>query len=430
VKPIDRLLQARKSDVSSNLVARLGALAALATASLVVARSGGPAAVGVLALIRVLPWLVGLILTCGLFQTAPYFLAGPARSDPNVRRTIFAIAVVGGLVGSILWVLGSPILRHVFFETVPISLIAWAGVTVFTQVLESTAKACSQGTGDLRGANRVIFLEEFMFLPWYLLLVALGAQHMVAVVVALILGDVSTSLPAWIRLTRRGYFALGGRPSIACARDVIRFGMRAQVGSLILLLNARLDFAIVGLFLGPASLGIYAIASRYAELLRLPSLAINYVLYPQYARDGKESSAEAARAMIPRVGWIPAAAALPLALGATFILPIAYGPSFHAAVAPTFVLLLGLSGGGVAGVITAYLYGTGRPGLNSLAMGAGLVMTVALDLLLIPKFGVMGAAVASCVSYLTTAGVLTIAFAALTRGRRAPAVQVELESVS
>ena len=64
--------------------------------------------------------------------------------------------------------------------------------------------------------------------------------------------------------------------------------------------------------------------------------------------------------------------------------------------------MLGLVLEGVAGVITAFLYGIGRPGLNSLAMAAGLMITVTLDLLLIPSFGATGAAVASAAAYLSS----------------------------
>jgi O-antigen/teichoic acid export membrane protein len=77
---------------------------------------------------------------------------------------------------------------------------------------------------------------------------------------------------------------------------------------------------------------------------------------------------------------------------------------------PALILLAGLLGEGVAGLLTAYLYGIGRPGANSLAMAAGVAVTVALDLVLIPRHGATGAAVASAVAYLTTTGALLIAF--------------------
>jgi O-antigen/teichoic acid export membrane protein len=160
------------------------------------------------------------------------------------------------------------------------------------------------------------------------------------------------------------------------------------------------------------------VASRYAELLRLPALAMNYVLYPSYARAGGAVAAGRARAMIPRIGWIPVAAAVPMALAAPLVLPLFYGTPFRAAALPACVLLLGLSGGGIGGVISAFLSGAGRPGLNSAAIGAGLVVTVVLDLLLIPPFDVMGAAVASTVAYLTTTGVLLACFRLMTSAKR------------
>ena len=73
---------------------------------------------------------------------------------------------------------------------------------------------------------------------------------------------------------------------------------------------------------------------------------------------------------------------------------------------------------GMGGVVTPYLYGEGRPGLNSVAMGAGLVVTVVLDLLLIPRFQAVGAAVASSSAYIATTAVLLLVFWILTRRRQ------------
>jgi O-antigen/teichoic acid export membrane protein len=400
----------------TNFAARVGALAALTIASLVVARLGGPAAVGTFALLRVLPWVVGVLMSFGLFGAVPYFLAGDARAERRYRPTIFTIAIISGGIGGMLWVALTPVIAPFFFPNLSLALVALAGVTVLTQELESTAKASSQGFGDLPGANRVIVLEELLFLPCFGSLLALGVEIEVALVLGLAFGDLLTLSPAWIRLARRGFFRDAGHPSFSLARRVIAFGLRAEVGTLVLLLNARLDFAIVGAIVGPAELGVYAIASRFAELLRLPPLAVNYVLYPDFASRGT-SAAVRARRLIPTVGVVTAAAALPLGLAAIVVIPVLYGPAFKEAVAPTMVLLIGLSAGGVAGVITAFLYADGRPGLNSLAQIAGLVVTLVLDLTLIPRFGVMGAAWASTMAYLTTAIFLVGCFAALNRSR-------------
>ena len=151
-------------------------------------------------------------------------------------------------------------------------------------------------------------------------------------------------------------------------------------------------------------------ASRTAELLRLPSLAINYVLFPAYARLGAAAAAVQARAAIRRTWWVPAVLAVPVAAAAPVILPLVYGHTFRAAIVPTWILLAGLAGGSVYGVLSAFLSGIGRPGLTSIAQAAGLVVTVTLDLTLIPHLGIDGAAIASAFSYLTTVCVLIVCF--------------------
>jgi O-antigen/teichoic acid export membrane protein len=83
------------------------------------------------------------------------------------------------------------------------------------------------------------------------------------------------------------------------------------------------------------------------------------------------------------------------------------------------ILLVGLAADGVGGVVHAFLYGIGRPGLSSLAIGAGLVVTAVLDLALIPSHGMVGAAVASACAYLTAAAALLACFRFATP--RAPA---------
>ena len=405
--------------ITGNLAARIGAIAALTVSSLLVARTGGAAAVGTLALLRVLPWFVGLLLSCGLYGAAPYFLSGPGRAEPRYRITLPAMAVTAGVVGAVLWVAAAPLFGPRFLPELSHPLLLAAGIAVFTQAMETTAKTCSQGFRDFTGSNRIIVFEELLFVPIYGIAVAAGASPYLAMIVALPLGDVLNGGSGWIRLWRRGYFRDTGRPSLRLARDIAIYGTRAELNSIALLLNARLDFIIVTYLVGPAALGIYAVASRVAELLRVPSLAINYVLFPAYAGLGGREAAVQARAAIRRTWWVPAVLAVPIAVVAPVAIPLAYGHAFRAAVIPTWIILVGLAGGSVYGILSAFWSGIGRPGLTSIAQGAGLVITVALDLTLIPHLGITGAAIASACAYLTTTGVLAACFRVTGGGSRA-----------
>src|SRR5581483_8115765 len=110
------------------------------------------------------------------------------------------------------------------------------------------------------------------------------------------------------------------------------------------------------LMAGPAVLGVYAIASKFAELLTIPSLALTYFLYPEYARAGPHAAAAKARAQMRIAGIGVAAAAVPLGLAAGFLIPAIYGSAFGGAVTPARIIAAGLVLEGVAGVVSAYLY--------------------------------------------------------------------------
>src|SRR5581483_9841374 len=139
---------------------------------------------------------------------------------------------------------------------------------------------------------------------------------------------------------------------------------------------------------------------KFAELLKIPGLALSYVLYPAYARVDPPEAAHRARALMRKAGPLIGAAMVPLWLTAGFFIPAIYGRAFVPAVTPARIIVIGLALEGVAGVVTAFLYGVGRPGLNSWGVGVGLALTVVLDLALIPPFGATGAACASAVAYL------------------------------
>jgi O-antigen/teichoic acid export membrane protein len=402
--------------VVANTSARALAIAGLTLATVLVARTGGPSAVGEYALLRMLPGLVGVLCVLGLPGALAYFLAAPRRDLPRLWPTLIAIGFGGALLGTVVWLVASPVIAHLFFPDEPALLIAVAGVTVPTQLLLTLGKTALQGLEDRRGGDVVIAAEELAFLPCYLLPLLTGFHGVTAIVIGLGLADLVVAVEAWRRVSRllgwRRYGLAGnglgwfGRPNRELGRQISSYGLRGQVGGLITLLNLRLDFAILGAMAGPAVLGSYAVASKYAELLRLPGTALTWVFYPRLAKLGHSEAAATARRMVRPTLIGILLAAIPVALLTSPVMRLLYGASFGPAVAPARVLLAGMLLAGASGVASAYLYGRGTPGLNSIVLGIGLVITVVLDVLLIPAHGAMGAAIASTAAYLSTDAVL------------------------
>jgi len=107
-----------------NLSAQGAALLFVSVASLLVARSSGAAVLGEYTLLRVLPWLTGVLVSCGLPVASTYFLGAVRGTDPQLRPTISLLAVLGAVASVVAWVLIS---MHLW--TLAVALHAPAGRT-------------------------------------------------------------------------------------------------------------------------------------------------------------------------------------------------------------------------------------------------------------------------------------------------------------
>src|ERR1022692_2154271 len=203
----------------TNLGAQGAALASVSVASLMVARTGGPTVVGEYALVRVLPWLFGVVLSCGLPTASAFFLAGQDTKDNRLRPTLALMPVAGAVIGALAGLACAEPFHALFFKLLPNRLVVVLAVLVITQLGTVTAKGCCQGSGDIAGANLVIVAEELWFVFVYPAVILVRGNHGISsVIVALIISGTLATLTGMVRLLRRGVFSGWGRPAVMMAK--------------------------------------------------------------------------------------------------------------------------------------------------------------------------------------------------------------------
>lgn len=208
-----------------------------------------------------------------------------------------------------------------------------------------------------------------------------------------------------------------GRPDLPLARRSIGFGMKAHGARVLGWGNYRVDQLFVGTMAGSTELGLYSYAVTWAEtLFYLPQTLVS-VQRPDLVRAAREAAARQAAAVY-RVAVI---LSLPLAIGlivlAPFLCTTLAGDDFSGSVDDLRVLVFGIFGVLALQLLGNALTAQRRPLLETTATAVAFVCTLVLDLLLIPSYGGLGAAIASSVAY--TAGGLTAAllFARILGGR-------------
>lgn len=190
-------------------------------------------------------------------------------------------------------------------------------------------------------------------------------------------------------------------PSLTDFRKSLGYGLRAMPGQLLQFFNYRLDLFILAAFWDSRQVGLYATAVFIAELLWYVPNGINIALFPAVSArtDPAEAAELSSRAMRHTVFWCLLLAA-GMAAAAGPAISAVYGPAFAPSANALRILLLGAIAMAPAKLALNHLAGTGRPQYLSYASLIGLAVTAALDLALIPRWGMMGAAWASSAAYL------------------------------
>jgi O-antigen/teichoic acid export membrane protein len=185
--------------------------------------------------------------------------------------------------------------------------------------------------------------------------------------------------------------------------EVITYSLPSYLANMAQFLNYRLDIFFVSYFVGVKGVGLYSLAVGIAQLLWLVSGTTSQVLLPDVAASTDQVSAQQRTARVARLSlWLSIVLAGGLVIGGDMLLPLVFGAAFRESVPALMWLLPGVTIFSIANVIGSYLAGIGKPHLNLAVALVGLVVTVALDFVLIPWLGIIGAAIASTLSYLAT----------------------------
>ena len=195
--------------------------------------------------------------------------------------------------------------------------------------------------------------------------------------------------------------------------EIYRFGRGCYAATIAQSLNWRLDTFLVFALVGARSVGLYTVAVGLAEFpLYLPS-SISVVLMPRVTGDAEGTEERTARLSRSTFFILLLAYGLLLLLGYPMIrcfYSSVFLPSY-----PAMVLLLpGLLAMGQSRILSADIIGRGCPRYPAMASWLSLTTMVALDLLLIPHWGIQGAALACTTSYLAANLVVVLSFRHLT----------------
>ncbi|MGC7838170.1 lipopolysaccharide biosynthesis protein [Pseudomonas wayambapalatensis] len=366
--------------------------------NVLLARILGPSERGLFALLSTLPDLISAATSGGLNSAVGY----QAAKQRDMGLLLTQVLVYGCLLAGLLTLVCVVLVRAFGADldiTLQLGLLAWLLLlAVPMTVLKSGLLTLHNASGGVGAFNALRLTESaaplllFLALFWMWREEALEAaliSWLVGIALVLMLGL------WWLR--RQHPLALrwdrGGQ------RELLSYSAKSHPDLLFQQVILRSDYLFIGAMLGSTALGHYAMASAAAELLLIVPEAVTTPLMKRLLQ--QDAGMEKLTPLALRLtATVMLGACLCMAVIGDWLIVTLFGIAYQPAYPALLALLPGLLGLCYASILRLDLLGKNRPGTVSLMMGAGAALNLVLNVLLIPTWGIVGAAAASSIAYL------------------------------
>lgn len=194
---------------------------------------------------------------------------------------------------------------------------------------------------------------------------------------------------------------IAGMPGISLRSPLVSFSAPLPLYDAIYNLMSRLDLFILAMFLPASAVGVYAITCEVAWVIKDIRQAVDPIFMPVASGllyEDRKARLSALLASVAR--WI-------LILELAFLIGVGlwgrdvlslFGEGFVAGFWSMVLLSVGYGINGAFGSSEVLLLMAGRSGINLLNTVALVLVNLCLNLLLIPRYGILGAATAAAIS--------------------------------
>ncbi len=274
----------------------------------------------------------------------------------------------------------------------------------------------SAGILYTRGLNRVFNLiqvgQAALMLALTLLLVGVIPLRVPGAVAAFLIASIAGAAAAVYEVARLARRPEGSAGPAAATSEFMSYGIRLYPQNVMSFFNYRVDVLLLSWMLGYRAdvlqlIGFYYIAVRLAEMVFYVPDSIAAMLYPAISASERHEADRFAPAvsrftMLATV--LAAVAIVPAAFVAIWLILPNYKPAFPALV----VIMPGIVSLSLSKILASYTSGVGRPLPTAVAAIVALTLNIVANLILIPRWGIIGASASSLLSYTCHAAILLV----------------------
>ena len=378
------------------------------------ARCLGPANLGTIALI---------ILSVTFIQLFNNFIGGGALIYMTPRAGFFKLFVSGYAWTLVITVLASFIFEFTGslsrqLEVIPhgyfIEVLALAMVMSFTSVNYMLLLGKEQvKTYNFLTLLQIIVLIITLLTSVFVFHVRTVMAFYWAILISYLISFIASFFPLlkfWKFEPLKGMKRLFG--------DMLRFGTYTQFANIFQLMNYRVGYYMVDIWFGHATLGIMSLGFQISEGLWIISRSLAMVQFTRISNAMDFDYSVRLTLILSKITiLVTTVAVLCLVALPEFFFQMIFGREFGEIRIVIAFLGFGIIALSFSMILSQFFSGVNKPYHNTVSSAIGLVFTFGLGFLIIPRYGIIGAAVTASVSYSMSALYQFIVFSKMTRLR-------------
>ncbi len=195
----------------------------------------------------------------------------------------------------------------------------------------------------------------------------------------------------------------------AALRATTVFGFYVVLANSIGFLNTNIDSIMIGYYLNPAEVGIYAVAVLLAQMLTLVPKAVQRVTAPVtatlYGKGDTKGLRRLFYSILKKSLLISVGSATFIAVFGPYIIALLFAEEYLVSYVPLLILLLGYAISASFAAVGATLSSIGKVHITFHITAVCGMLNILMNILLIPILGISGAALATTITLIANFGV-------------------------
>jgi O-antigen/teichoic acid export membrane protein len=380
---------------------------------IILARWLGSFDLGLYTLVLTVQEFATLVAGQGMSSALTKFVAEHRDNEDRLSQIVFSaftVTLIFAVVAALLLYFLAGMIAGIFNMPQLAHLLRILSISLPFIVVNQSSLGLENGLRRMKYYAAQLIMRSFLMIVLIVTLVWLG-YGVEGTVWGLVLSIVGTSI--WGLYLAREYYHLAYRNFLKNAKQMLWFGTQVFSTNAVNLMLNYTDTFMIGYFLTATDVGYYSVAVTMCLLFSIVPNAVQRTTFPMTAEYWSKNDLKSLREMFDKSMKYTACILLPLGLLFTFfvkeITTTVFGAEYIYSVAPFMWLLIArVLRGATINPVGSSFSGVGRPDIGLKVDSLSLILNVPLNWLLIPRWGVSGAAIATTVSLLIGACIYII----------------------